>query len=92
MMQVGLDNLVFPSEEAIEQVLKNADSESVNMGGGKKWRAGELEFEAEMRVLDNAVSIVLWTQIEVIKKSLTYITVGSLVADLFADLIFWSEE
>lgn len=59
MMQVGLDNLVFPSEEAIEQVLKNADSESVNMGGGKKWRAGELEFEAEMRVLDNAVSIVL---------------------------------
>ena len=56
MMSVGLDNLVMPSEEAIEITRNNASAQDCNMGNTKKWAAGEMEFEAEMRKLDNAVS------------------------------------
>ncbi|KAH9520263.1 Alpha-adducin [Bulinus truncatus] len=51
----GLDNIVIPSEEAREQAFKTA-----NQGGGgvestgRKWKLGELEFEALMRTLDNS--------------------------------------
>uniref|UniRef100_A0A2C9JZ75 Class II aldolase/adducin N-terminal domain-containing protein n=1 Tax=Biomphalaria glabrata TaxID=6526 RepID=A0A2C9JZ75_BIOGL len=51
----GLDNIVIPSEEAREQAYKTA-----NQGGGgvettgRKWKIGELEFEALMRTLDNS--------------------------------------
>lgn len=56
MMPVGLDNLVFASEEAQEQVQRNKGAQAINMGD-KKWREGELEFEAAMRSMDNAVSL-----------------------------------
>uniref|UniRef100_A0A0B7BGN0 Class II aldolase/adducin N-terminal domain-containing protein n=1 Tax=Arion vulgaris TaxID=1028688 RepID=A0A0B7BGN0_9EUPU len=52
---VGLDNIVIPSAEAREQTYKVA-----NQGGGgvdstgRKWKTGELEFEALMRTLDNS--------------------------------------
>lgn len=54
---MGLDNIVIPSAEVREQVHKIA-----NQGGGgvdttgRKWKTGELEFEALMRTLDNSVS------------------------------------
>ena len=57
-MPAGLDNIVIPSEEAQEQAFKVA---SVGGGGvestGRKWKVGELEFEALMRTLDNSVRI-----------------------------------
>lgn len=56
MITVGLDNLVMPSAEALERCRKNNASSHVNTSGDKKWGYGELEFEAEMRALDNAVS------------------------------------
>ncbi|RUS72569.1 hypothetical protein EGW08_019674, partial [Elysia chlorotica] len=55
LMPVGLDNIVTPSEEAREQAFKVASSGG---GGvettGRKWKIGELEFEALMRTLDNS--------------------------------------
>lgn len=56
MVVVGVDNLILPSEEAIEVTRNSNKSQDVNMGNSKKWGVGELEFEAEMRKLDNAVS------------------------------------
>ena len=57
-MPAGLDNIVIPSEEAQEQAFKVASSGG---GGvettGRKWKTGELEFEALMRTLDNSVSV-----------------------------------
>lgn len=60
---LGLDNLVLPSDEARRKAYEAANSGSaVQAGGGdadgtkRKWRAGELEFEALMRRLENAVS------------------------------------
>ena len=58
MITVGLDNLVLPSEEAIERTAKFNTASDVNTSD-KKWRVGELEFEAQMRMLDNAVSCQL---------------------------------
>jgi hypothetical protein len=55
----GLDNLILVSQEIKQKTFATA-----NQGGGgvdssgKKWKVGELEFEAQMRLLDNAVS---WT-------------------------------
>jgi len=54
MVVVGVDNLILPSEEAIEVTRNSNKSQDVNMGNSKKWGVGELEFEAEMRKLDNA--------------------------------------
>ena len=54
----GLENVIEASPAAREQV-----KEVTSHGGGgvdssgKKWKVGELEFEALMRLLDNAVSI-----------------------------------
>ncbi|BFY97952.1 hypothetical protein BsWGS_00994 [Bradybaena similaris] len=54
-MPVGLDNIVIPSAAAREQTHRVA-----NQGGGgvdstgRKWKLGELEFEALMRTLDNS--------------------------------------
>lgn len=53
----GLDNLVLVSQEIKQKTFATA-----NQGGGgvdssgKKWKIGEMEFEAQMRLLDNAVS------------------------------------
>ena len=56
-MPVGLDNLILVSKEIQE---KTARVGSQSGGGvdtsGKKWKCGELEFESQMRLLDNAVS------------------------------------
>jgi len=54
-MPAGIDNIILPSEEARDQAFRVA-----NQGGGgvdqsgKKWKIGELEFEALMRTLDNS--------------------------------------
>lgn len=57
-MPAGMDNLVLVSQDVKQKTFSIA-----NQGGGgvdssgKKWKLGELEFEAQMRILDNAVSV-----------------------------------
>ncbi|VDN57811.1 unnamed protein product [Dracunculus medinensis] len=62
-MRAGLENLVIPDEKAVERAYKTAKhgSGGVNRSPCKDaegktiyWRIGELEWEAWMRVLDNA--------------------------------------
>ncbi|KAL4231595.1 Adducin 3 (Gamma) [Mactra antiquata] len=54
-LPAGLDNLVLVSDEIKQKTFSIA-----NQGGGgvdtsaKKWKVGEMEFEAQMRLLDNA--------------------------------------
>ena len=60
-MPAGLDNLILVSPEIREKTARIA---SQTGGGGvdtsgKKWKCGELEYEAYMRLLDNAVRILL---------------------------------
>lgn len=56
-MPVGLDNLILVDEETQERTFKVG---SQGGGGadtsGRKWRCGELEWDALMRTLDNSVS------------------------------------
>lgn len=63
----GVDNLWIPSPEVQKRMLEARRNESEEGdqfgdgsggGGGKKWKVGELEFEALMRCLDNAVSLL----------------------------------
>ena len=67
----GLENVIEASPAAREQV-----KEVTSHGGGgvdssgKKWKVGELEFEALMRLLDNAVSISEFSQCSVYDLSL----------------------
>lgn len=52
----GLDNVHIPSPETQKQLaeLTRVQNESLTLLENKKWRQGELEFEALMRCLDNA--------------------------------------
>ncbi|VIO86096.1 Adducin-related protein 1, putative [Brugia malayi] len=61
--RAGIENLVIPNEKAVERVYKTArkggggvDRNGAKDAEGKQinWRIGELEWEAWMRVLDNA--------------------------------------
>ena len=57
-MPVGLDNLVLVSKEIQDKTAKVANQAGGGVDtSGKKWKCGELEFEAQMRLLDNAVRI-----------------------------------
>lgn len=51
----GLDNIILVSDEIKEKVQKvvSKGSGGVSTGMGRKWKVGELEFEAMMRQLDN---------------------------------------
>ena len=53
----GLDNLIIPSAETQRKLAEMtlAQNESLTLLENKKWKIGELEFEALMRCLDNAV-------------------------------------
>jgi adducin len=56
---LGLDNIVIPSAEARRKAFEAANQASSFSGGDgdgtkRRWRAGELEFEALMRRLENA--------------------------------------
>ena len=57
---VGLENLSTPSEEsrrrAQDIAARAAKVNASGEGPRPKWRRGEIEFEALMRHLDNAVS------------------------------------
>lgn len=68
-MPLGLDNLVLIDEQTRRKVWEtaqkggggvNSKTEGGADGGGEKrkrvWGVGEMEFEALMRMLDNAVS------------------------------------
>jgi len=52
----GLDNLIVPSMETQRKLgeLTQMQNDSLTLLENKKWRIGELEFEALMRCLDNA--------------------------------------
>lgn len=52
----GLDNIHIPSAETQKKLaeLTEVQNESLTLLENKKWRLGELEFEALMRCLDNA--------------------------------------
>ena len=54
-MPIGLDNLHTYDEEAVEQVQKTLNTSANYMDKSVKWRKGEMEFEAWMRMLDSQV-------------------------------------
>ena len=70
LMSVGLDNIQLLSEDAIKQVRSIVRSAGTQVQGkpaettdtkedqskGRKWKIWDLEFESQMRMLDNAVS------------------------------------
>ncbi|XP_076023375.1 gamma-adducin-like isoform X2 [Genypterus blacodes] len=50
----GVDNLIVLDRDKFKaRVTDVSTAEDINMGGMHKWRVGELEFEALMRMLDN---------------------------------------
>ena len=59
-MPAGVDNLILVSQEVKQKTFSTA-----NQGGGgvdssgRKWKIGEMEFEAQMRLMDNAVSLII---------------------------------
>ena len=55
----GLENVHIPSQDIQRKMAEMAlaQNESVTLLENKKWKIGELEFEALMRCLDNAVKI-----------------------------------
>lgn len=53
-LPVGLENIVLPSDEARKRACDTAHVVPVGEDGKKRWRKGEMEFEAHMRQLDNA--------------------------------------
>lgn len=72
LMVVGIENMQMLSEEAIKQVRSIIKSAGVQVQGkpddgdkeqktdeakARKWKIWDLEFEARMRMLDNAVTI-----------------------------------
>ena len=61
IMSAGLDNIVLPSEEHKRRLVENYNQQlnEISFCENKKWKIGELEFEACMRCLDNAVSLSL---------------------------------
>lgn len=60
--RAGLENLSIPSQEAQRRAQEAAAASAMVKSpdrkgdGAIRWRVGELEWEAWMRVLDNAVS------------------------------------
>lgn len=70
LLPIGLDNISLMSEDAIQQVrsvMKTSGTQvqgkpdpdtakGDNLDRVKKWKVWDLEFEAQMRMLDNAVS------------------------------------
>ncbi|XP_069756190.1 adducin 3 (gamma) a isoform X2 [Narcine bancroftii] len=49
----GVDNLLLLDLEKFKTCTHQVDFEGVNRGSSQKWRVGEQEFEAMMRMLDN---------------------------------------
>ena len=55
MMPLGVDNIMLPSEEEQQRMFEASRQAQRGGDGRRKWRRGEMEFEALMRQLDNAV-------------------------------------
>ena len=57
VMPIGLDNIVQVGEDVQEETFRVGSQGGGGVDNtGRKWRCGELEWEAHMRSLDNAVS------------------------------------
>ena len=54
-MPVGLENIFLPSDDTKKKAYELAAQPPAKEEGKRKWRRGEMEFEALMRHLDNAV-------------------------------------
>ena len=61
IVSAGLSHIMYPSQEALERVLKNNDAKytSTVRAGDVEWAFGELEFETQMRALDFAVVVYI---------------------------------
>ena len=55
MMPLGMDNILLPSDDERRAIFESSRQRSKGEDGRRKWRRGEMEFEALMRQLDNAV-------------------------------------
>lgn len=56
-MAAGIDNVVCVTDEIAQSVAASSDAQMFCMDGGDViWNNGEMEFEAEIRALDHAVS------------------------------------
>ena len=55
MMPLGVDNIMLPTEEEQQRMFEASRQVQRGGDGRRKWRRGEMEFEALMRQLDNAV-------------------------------------
>jgi len=57
LLSIGMENVLMPSAELCQNILENNLSLSSCISGTRRrWQRGQLEFEAMMRQLDNAVS------------------------------------
>ena len=59
MMPLGVENIMLPSEEQQKAIFEASKQRVKGEDGRRKWRRGEMEFEALMRQLDNAVSLLV---------------------------------
>jgi len=57
LVPLGLSNIHLPSNEIRSEAYRQARELPAGVITSRHWRYGELEFEALMRQLDNAVSI-----------------------------------
>lgn len=59
ILNAGLDNIILPNDDIKRKLIDNYTQQlsDVSLNENKKWKIGELEFEACMRCLDNAVSV-----------------------------------
>ena len=55
-LPLGIENIYLPSDETRKKAYELANQAPLAVDGKKKLKRGELEFEALMRHLDNAVS------------------------------------
>ncbi len=61
-MSVGLENLIIFDEEIVDKVQNDLKDAGANLMDKRlKWRRGEMEFEALMRLLDSQVRIIFFT-------------------------------
>ena len=70
-MPLGVDNIVLPSEEEQQRMFDASRQPQRSSDGRRKWRRGEMEFEALMRQLDNAVSSLKFILPSAISRDVT---------------------
>ena len=62
LVPFGLNNVHLPSSEIRSEAYNEAHQLPIGVRATRQWRYGEVEFEALMRQLDNAVRTVTLVQ------------------------------